>query len=259
MISKAARALGSAIEGVARKKESYADRDMSKLWRVEGRTRPDSIAGQWSVESGSIAMLIEEIGATSKQGEIKLTLNDEAKLLWVRFWAVSEVAMSMEVTASLGKGASLRIVDVMRLGGGAAVRSKISVTLEGVGADVSVTLRAAQAQGSQLCAPSVVWIKPLAREAKARQFGWAIRSEEGTVSLLEPNLVVEQDDVEASHGVATGPIEERDLFALKSKGIEERAAKSMLERAFLAQAIDAMEGEVAPEALEHLREVAWNL
>ena len=54
----------------------------------------------------------------------------------------------------------------------------------------------------------------------------------------KPELEIEADDVKCAHGVAIGQIDQDQLFYLKSRGIDEVAARDLLTYAFAAEVID---------------------
>lgn len=49
-----------------------------------------------------------------------------------------------------------------------------------------------------------------------------------------PALEIEADDVKASHAATVAPVDREQVFYLRSRGISEKMAESMLARAFLA-------------------------
>lgn len=56
----------------------------------------------------------------------------------------------------------------------------------------------------------------------------------------EPQLEIYCDDVECSHGSATGQLDEQALFYMRSRGIELDEARSMLMNAFLSDTIGSI-------------------
>ena len=59
----------------------------------------------------------------------------------------------------------------------------------------------------------------------------------------KPELEIFADDVKCSHGATVGELDAEQLFYLRSRGIPEAAARSMLVHAFLAEALDAVTDE----------------
>jgi Fe-S cluster assembly protein SufD len=66
----------------------------------------------------------------------------------------------------------------------------------------------------------------------------------------KPQLEIYADDVKCSHGATVGELDAEQLFYLRSRGIAEAAARAILVRAFLAEALDPIAHEAGRAALE---------
>jgi Fe-S cluster assembly protein SufD len=73
----------------------------------------------------------------------------------------------------------------------------------------------------------------------------------------KPELQIFADDVKCSHGATIGELNAEQLFYLRTRGVPEAEARSMLVRAFLADALDAVTNEPAREFLEHAVDGWW--
>ncbi len=62
-------------------------------------------------------------------------------------------------------------------------------------------------------------------------------SDDATVNT-KPQLEIHADDVKCTHGAAVGQLDKEALFYLRSRGVGEEEARSMLTRAFASQVID---------------------
>jgi Fe-S cluster assembly protein SufD len=69
-----------------------------------------------------------------------------------------------------------------------------------------------------------------------------------------PQLEIYCDDVKCSHGAATGQLDERAMFYMRSRGIPEKEARTMLTQAFMADVIDTVSLEPLRDRLRHLVE-----
>ena len=69
-------------------------------------------------------------------------------------------------------------------------------------------------------------------------------SNDATVNT-KPQLEIYADDVKCSHGCTVGQLDEEGMFYLRSRGISEKAAKSLLIHAF---AVDIL-GHIKPEPI----------
>ena len=66
----------------------------------------------------------------------------------------------------------------------------------------------------------------------------------------KPELEIFADDVKCSHGATVGELDAEQLFYLRSRGIPDSEARSMLVRAFLAEALDPVTNDTARDLLE---------
>jgi Fe-S cluster assembly protein SufD len=73
----------------------------------------------------------------------------------------------------------------------------------------------------------------------------------------KPELEIFADDVKCSHGSAVGELDAEQLFYLRSRGIPEAEARSLLVRAFLSEAIDPVAYAPARAVLESLVAAWW--
>ena len=73
----------------------------------------------------------------------------------------------------------------------------------------------------------------------------------------KPELEIFADDVKCSHGATVGELDADQLFYLRSRGIPDAEARSMLVRAFLADALDAVTDQAVRGVLEHAVEGWW--
>ncbi|HEY4191760.1 MAG TPA: Fe-S cluster assembly protein SufD [Mesorhizobium sp.] len=80
-------------------------------------------------------------------------------------------------------------------------------------------------------------------------------SDDGEFST-KPELEIFADDVVCGHGATVTEIDRNHLFYLMARGIDEKTARGLLVRAFVAEVIEEMEDERIVEALE-ARLVDW--
>ncbi len=73
----------------------------------------------------------------------------------------------------------------------------------------------------------------------------------------KPELEIFADDVKCSHGATVGELDAEQLFYLRSRGISDAEARSILVRAFLAEALDAVTDDTIRGRLEVAVEQWW--
>jgi Fe-S cluster assembly protein SufD len=73
----------------------------------------------------------------------------------------------------------------------------------------------------------------------------------------KPQLEIYADDVKCSHGATVGALDDEQIFYLRSRGIAQADARSMLVRAFLAEALDPIAHAAGRAAMESAIAAWW--
>lgn len=95
-----------------------------------------------------------------------------------------------------------------------------------------------------------------AQRTDARQHHQGLLLEDGAEIFAKPELMIHADDVQCAHGNTAGGLDETALFYMRSRGIPEEAARSLLIEAFLAETIPAgLPEELSDELIQRVR--AW--
>ena len=66
----------------------------------------------------------------------------------------------------------------------------------------------------------------------------------------KPELLIYADDVKCSHGATVGEMDANQLFYLRSRGLDEVAAKGLLVEAFVSEVFDDMDDEILRDAFK---------
>ncbi|TAL08921.1 MAG: Fe-S cluster assembly protein SufD, partial [Porticoccaceae bacterium] len=66
---------------------------------------------------------------------------------------------------------------------------------------------------------------------------------------VKPELEIYADDVKCAHGATLGQLDANALFYLRSRGLDETAARTLLSFAFLAEVVDGFPVDAVREAL----------
>lgn len=66
-----------------------------------------------------------------------------------------------------------------------------------------------------------------------------------------PGLEILADDVRCTHGATSGQVEPEEMFYLKSRGIDDSAAKRLIARGFLNEVVDRLQDEKLSGYLHH--------
>lgn len=74
----------------------------------------------------------------------------------------------------------------------------------------------------------------------------------------KPQLEIYADDVKCSHGATVGELDPEQLFYVRSRGVPEAEARTLLVRAFLTEALDAIADEDVRARLDRAVEAWWS-
>jgi Fe-S cluster assembly protein SufD len=83
-----------------------------------------------------------------------------------------------------------------------------------------------------------VFVRHDAQKSDAQQANKNLLLSEEAVVNTKPQLEIFADDVKCSHGATIGRLDEDALFYLRSRGIDESAARTILVRGFVNQVIE---------------------
>ena len=239
------------------------------------------------VGAGAKATIVERqmgTGAALISSVSNMTVGEGAEITWLIVQDQPDTATHLgQFNAELAKGARLTLF-VMNAGG-KLVRQEVRVKtagengdfqLRGVNllhgdthTDVTMVLdHAAPGSGSRELVRNVVTgkargvfqgrinVHQLAQKTDAKMAcNTLLLSDDGEFST-KPELEIFADDVQCGHGATVTEIDRNHLFYLMARGIEEKTARGLLVKAFLAEVIEQMDNEPIVEALE-ARLDAW--
>ena len=102
-----------------------------------------------------------------------------------------------------------------------------------------------------------VYVHPDAQKTEAHQTNRNLLMSRNAEIDTKPQLEIHADDVKCSHGATIGQLDEQMLFYLRSRGIEESAARGMLTYGFARDVVDrialpALREPIGAAVLEHL-------
>jgi Fe-S cluster assembly protein SufD len=239
------------------------------------------------VGAGATATIVERqtgTGAALVSSVDNLVVGEGSNITWVIVQEQPDTATHLgQFNAWIGKDAKLTLF-VMNTGG-KLVRQEIRVVTKGQGSDfqlrgvnllagdshTDVTMvldHAVPHTGSREIVRNVVTDKangvfqgrinvhqPAQKTDARMACNTLLLSDEGEFST-KPELEIFADDVQCGHGATVTEIDRNHLFYLMARGIDEKTARGLLVRAFVAEVIEELEDEPLVEALEALL-VEW--
>lgn len=99
-----------------------------------------------------------------------------------------------------------------------------------------------------------ILVTPKAPFTEAYQSNRNILASGSAKMHTRPQLEIYNDDVKCSHGATTGQLDKEALFYMRTRGIPEQEAKTMLMQAFMTDVIDTVRLEGLRDRLRHLVE-----
>ncbi len=102
-----------------------------------------------------------------------------------------------------------------------------------------------------------ILVRQAAQQTDGYQMNQALLLSPDAEMDSKPQLEIYADDVKCSHGATVGELDADQMFYLRARGISEAAARSMLVRAFLQEAVEGIADETLRGALETAVEGWW--
>ena len=101
-----------------------------------------------------------------------------------------------------------------------------------------------------------VYVHPDAQKTDAQQSNKNLLLSRDAEIDTKPQLEIYADDVKCAHGATVGQLDDNMVFYLRSRGIDEAAARGLLTYGFASEVIDAMALNAVKESL-HEQLIAW--
>ncbi len=159
------------------------------------------------------------------------------------------VRQEIRVSAA-GEGADFRLCGVNLLAGQTHCDVTMVLDHEGYGATSTELVRNVVTDRAQGVFQGQIRVRREAQKTDAKMAcNTLLLSDEAGFSI-KPELEIFADDVACGHGATVTEIERQHLFYLMSRGVEEKLARGLLVKAFLAEVIEELEDEPVVEALE---------
>lgn len=221
-------------------------------------------------ETGTAAGLVSSVS--------NLTVGDGSDVTWLIVQDQPETATHFgQFNATIGKDAKLSLFFMNA--GGKLVRQEVRVAARGEGSDfqmrginllagsthTDVTMvldHAVPNTGSRELVRNIVTgkahgvfqgrinVHQVAQKTDAKMAcNTLLLSDDGEFDT-KPELEIFADDVACGHGATVTEIDKSHLFYLMARGVDEKSARGLLVKAFVAEVIEGLEDEIIIEALE---------
>ncbi|RAZ77569.1 Fe-S cluster assembly protein SufD [Mesorhizobium atlanticum] len=237
------------------------------------------------IGAGAKAIIVErQAGEASEDGEAlvssvsQLVVGDGAQVTWLIVQEQQDTATHLaQFKAHIGKDAKLTVF-VMNAGG-KLVRQEVVVRTTGEGADFKLrginllagdthtdttmvldhavphttsteVIRNVVTGKARGVFQGRINVHQYAQKTNAKMAcNTLLLSDDGEFST-KPELEIFADDVVCGHGATVTEIDHNHLFYLMARGIDEKSARGLLVKAFVAEVIEELDDEALVEALE---------
>jgi len=97
-----------------------------------------------------------------------------------------------------------------------------------------------------------IFVRFQAQKTDAKQTNKTLLLSDGATIDTKPQLEIFADDVKCTHGATVGQLDEEQVFYLRSRGIDEMAARDILTFAFASDVVNRVHVEPLKAQLEAL-------
>ncbi|MCI0381028.1 MAG: Fe-S cluster assembly protein SufD [Gemmataceae bacterium] len=95
-----------------------------------------------------------------------------------------------------------------------------------------------------------IFVRPDAQKTDAKQTNKVLLLSDGATINTKPQLEIFADDVKCTHGATVGQLDDEQIFYLRTRGIDEKAARGLLTYAFANDVIGRVKINALREELE---------
>lgn len=148
-----------------------------------------------------------------------------------------------------GEGASAELGGVFLLGGRRHADTQLDLRHESAGARSRTVWRAVAGDRGRAVFDGHITVQPGADGTDAQLACKSLLLSAQAEVDVKPVLEIYADDVKCAHGATVGQLDAQALFYLRSRGFSEAEARSLLLRAFCAEAFGAEAGSPAQQRL----------
>lgn len=187
---------------------------------------------------------LQQQGGTSFQIErIEAALAQDARLV-VRDASLGASLARLDLRAQLnGRGASAELTGLFLADGTRHLDTQLRVEHAAAGTASMQDYRGIAAGRGRGVINSKVVVNEGAQKSVSRQTSRNLLLGAGAEIDTKPELEIHADDVQCNHGATTGQLDPAALFYLRARGLDERAARNALTRAFAGPVLSRIELE----------------
>lgn len=148
-----------------------------------------------------------------------------------------------DTVVALAEGAQAKVASAWRLGGQEHLDNQVSINHLEPNANSRQVYRGVASDRAMAILNGRIHIAPGADGSDAALTSKNLLASDRAQVFARPVLEIHASDVKCSHGAAVGALDEAAIHYLRCRGIGEPAARDLLMRGFLREAVDDADGE----------------
>ncbi|MCC4246995.1 Fe-S cluster assembly protein SufD [Stappia indica] len=204
----------------------------------------------------TVARLQAEAAGTTHVGTAVVTLGAETNVKLIGAGIGSGFARHQSFVAFTGEGARADLLGITMVRAGQHVDQTLVVDHAVPNCDSRELFKTVVGDGAKGIFQGKIIVRPHAQKTDGQMMTQSLLLSDDAEMSLKPELEIFADDVQCAHGATSGQIDEDLLFYLRSRGIPEAEARTLLVLAFLSEAVEEIGEEIVVEAFEE-RIRAW--
>lgn len=204
----------------------------------------------------TVARLQAEAAGTTHIGTAVVTLGAETKVKLIGAGIGSGFARHQSFIAFTGEGSRADLLGITMVRAGQHVDQTLVVDHAVPHCDSRELFKTVVGEGAKGIFQGKIIVRPHAQKTDGQMMTQSLLLSDDAEMSLKPELEIFADDVQCAHGATSGQIDEDLLFYLRSRGIPEAEARTLLVLAFLSEAVEEIGEEIVVEAFEE-RIRAW--
>jgi Fe-S cluster assembly protein SufD len=200
---------------------------------------------------------VQDLGRESVAlGVLQVRLGEKARFDTVGFSIGAAVGRQDVRLTFAGPHASARVNAIALAGARRHLDTTLVVDHLAPGCESRELLKTVLAGEARAVYQGKIVVEPQAQKTDGKMMMRAMMLSEGPEADMKPELEIFADDVVCGHGATAGAIDEELLFYLRSRGIPEEEAQTLMVHAFLGEVLEAIPNEELREALSD-RATVW--
>lgn len=234
--------------------EISANQDI-KLYLLSFQTRKQIYSFNYKIQSGAKLSVFSNFSASRKTSldlQMSFSLEEDSQLKLVEAIVFNGKFKMSQTINLLGKNAEAKI-DVLNIGtSDSNFIVKQKMTHQNKNTTSNITNWLITKDNSKMNYVVIGKIEKGHEFSKCTQSNKGIMLSDNSEIQVEPTLLIDEYNVEASHGAAIGQIDELQLYYLLSRGLTEKEAKSLIISGYTVPFIKMIENQMIADYLMKL-------